>query len=398
MTASRPPAIELHRVTKRFGKVSAVDRLDLTVRTGEFFTLLGPSGCGKTTLLRLIAGLERPEEGEIRIAGQLVASPDRGVFVPAGRRQVGMVFQNFALWPHMTVAENVAFGLQARGIPADEQRRSVQQVLATLRLDGLGERFPHELSGGQQQRVALARALATRPRVLLMDEPLSNLDANLRAAMRTELKRLHAEFGATTVYVTHDQLEALTLSDRIAVMRDGRVLQVGTPEEIYRRPATLFVASFVAGPSLNLLRGAVQAHPPGVRAGPFFLPGRVAAEPGQAVVVAIRSEGWRPTRDGVPLTVEQVQFTGPDLLVVARAEAHVFYVRVPADLRVAPGSRLTLAPDPRTVNAFDVSAEVAVEFLPEDRARVSGQRAEPGHSEDPSPWWPGGGLVRVDGG
>ncbi len=365
--SARPPAIELLRVTKRFGAVRAVHGVDLAVQTGEFFTLLGPSGCGKTTVLRLIAGLERPEEGEIRIAGRPVASPDRGVFVPAARRQVGMVFQNFALWPHMTVVENVAFGLQARGVSPEERRTLVRQALSLLRLDDLGERFPHELSGGQQQRVALARALVTQPQVLLMDEPLSNLDANLRAAMRTELKRLHQQLGATTVYVTHDQVEALTLSDRIAVMRNGRVVQVGTPEEVYRQPATLFVAGFVASPNLNLLQGTVQAEPrSGIRAGPFFLPGRVPAEPGLRVVVAVRPEAWRLTPDGVPLAVEQVQFTGPDLLLVGRADPHVFQIRVPADLHVGPGSRISVVPVLPQINVFDASTEVAVEFVPDE--------------------------------
>lgn len=368
---ARPPAIELYRVTKRFGTVRAVDALDLVVQTGEFFTLLGPSGCGKTTALRLIAGLERPDEGEIRIAGRPVAFPDRGVFVPAAKRRVGMVFQNFALWPHMTVAENVAFGLQARGVPLQEREILVRQALSLLRLEDLAERFPHELSGGQQQRVALARALVTQPQVLLMDEPLSNLDANLRAAMRTELKRLHQESGATTVYVTHDQVEALTLSDRIAVMRNGRVIQVGTPEEVYRQPATLFVAAFVASPNLDLLQGVVQAEPrPGIRAGPFFLPGRASARPGLRVVVAVRPEGWRLTPDGVPLVVEQVQFTGPDLLVVGRADAHVFQIRVPGDLQVRPGSRLSVVPDTLRINVFDAATEVAVDFVPDDSRGV----------------------------
>jgi multiple sugar transport system ATP-binding protein len=228
-------SIELHHVTKRFGTFTAVDELDLTIREGEFLTLLGPSGCGKTTTLRMLAGLEDPDEGEILFDGQPVFSSSRGVVVPSGKRRIGMIFQSYALWPHMTVERNVAFGLEERGLRREDVSAGVRRALDVVQLGVSGHRYPAELSGGQQQRVALARVIAVQPRILLMDEPLSNLDAKLRIEMRSELKRLHAETGTTTVYVTHDQYEALAMSDRIAVMRDGRLEQLGVPAGHLRR-------------------------------------------------------------------------------------------------------------------------------------------------------------------
>ncbi len=231
--------VELRGVSKRYGRTLAVDRVSLEVREGEFFSLLGPSGCGKTTTLRLVAGFERPDTGEVRLAGERVDA------LPPERRPIGMVFQNYALFPNMTVFGNVAFPLRLKRLPEARVRQRVLELLDMVHLSGLEHRYPKELSGGQQQRVALARALAREPRVLLLDEPLSALDARIREELRGELKRLQQETGLTTLYVTHDQEEALALSDRVAVMREGRVEQVGTPREIYARPRTLFVARFV---------------------------------------------------------------------------------------------------------------------------------------------------------
>jgi len=236
--------VKLQKVTKRFGKVVAVDNVTLSIKEGEFFTFLGPSGCGKTTTLRVIAGLEYPDEGRIFFDNEDVTD------LPPYKRNTGMVFQNYALWPHMTVFENIAYGLKIRGYSKSEIRKRVLEVLDLVKLRGLEDRYPTQLSGGQQQRVALARALVIEPKVLLLDEPLSNLDARLRVEMREELKRLQKKLKITTIYVTHDQEEALVISDRIAVMNQGRIMQVGEPNEVYRRPKSLFVATFLGRCSL----------------------------------------------------------------------------------------------------------------------------------------------------
>ncbi len=249
--ADRSAAIHLERVTKRFGAdVVAVDAVDLTIRPGEFFSLLGPSGCGKTTTLRMIAGFEEPDEGRVFVGGRDLTH------VPVHRRDMGMVFQSYALFPHRTVAENVAFGLRMRGLPRAEIRERVRAALAQVKLDGYEDRRPAQLSGGQQQRVALARAIVIRPTVLLCDEPLGALDRRLRQAMQVELKELQRQLGVTLVFVTHDQEEALAMSDRIGVMNAGRLEQVGGPAEIYDRPRTRFVAEFIG--EINLFEGALD--------------------------------------------------------------------------------------------------------------------------------------------
>ena len=242
--AAADAAVRLDGVSKRFGPSVALDKAWLKIGRGEFMTLLGPSGCGKTTLLNLVAGFLAPNEGEIFIDGALVTD------VPAFARQTGIVFQNYALFPHMTVANNVAYGLKARGVAKDEIRKRVADILAMMKLSGYEARKPRELSGGQQQRVALARALVIEPKVLLLDEPFSALDKNLRASMQVEVKEIQRRLGVTTIFVTHDQSEALSLSDRIAVMSAGRICQIDTPETLYRRPADRFVASFIGEGSL----------------------------------------------------------------------------------------------------------------------------------------------------
>ncbi len=304
--------VRLDRVTKRFGEVTAVDDVTLEIPRGLFVSLLGPSGCGKTTTLRLVAGFERPSQGEVFIRGREVTR------VPAYRRDFGMVFQNYALFPHMTVAENVAFGLRMRRMPRPDREARVREALALVHLTGLGDRYPRQLSGGQQQRVALARAIVIRPAVLLLDEPLGALDKKLREEMQVELRQLQKQVGITTLFVTHDQEEALTLSDRVAIMNRGRIEQIGTPREVYERPATDFVAGFLG--ASNVFEGRVAGREGDcavVDLGEVRvrLPWEAGLEPGAAVRFAVRPEkvrlGPAAGSDGVPGRVRHVVYLGP---------------------------------------------------------------------------------------
>lgn len=253
------PEIILKNVRKEFGnKFVAVDNLNMVIEDRSFITLLGPSGCGKTTTLRMIAGLETPTSGQIIIDGVTVFDAEKGINVPPDKRDVGFLFQNYALWPHMTVYKNIAFGLENLKWPKDKIAKRVEELLKMLKIEQFGSRYPSELSGGQQQRVAIARTLAPRPRVLFMDEPLSNLDAKLRGEMRTELKRLHVDTNSTFIYVTHDQLEAMTLSTKVCLMENGKLRQFAPPLEIYKRPDNIFVADFMGNPTMNFLDATMK--------------------------------------------------------------------------------------------------------------------------------------------
>jgi iron(III) transport system ATP-binding protein len=289
------PDVEISGLTCKYGTFTAVDDISLTVADGEFLTLLGPSGCGKSTTLNVLAGLERPTAGRVRIGKEVFFDGDRGVFVEPENRNLGLVFQSYALWPHMTVRDNIAFALKLRGTPRAERETIVQRTLSLVEMEPLIDRYPNELSGGQQQRVALARTLAYNPSVLLLDEPLSNLDAKLRDRARAWLRGLQRQIRLTTVFVTHDQIEALAMSDRIAVMDRGRIVQVGTPREIYNNPSSPFIADFIG--TSNFLRAEVVEASEGRYAARLAADGTVvrlsAAQPpavGASVTIACRPE------------------------------------------------------------------------------------------------------------
>ena len=283
-------SVSFHDVSKRFDRVSALDNVSLEVRAGELFFLLGPSGCGKTTALRTVAGFYTPDAGRVLFGERDMTK------VPPHKRNTGMVFQNYALWPHLTCRGNVEYGLKVRKVARDEMKRRVDEALEMVRLGNLGDRYPNQLSGGQQQRVALARALVIRPDVLLLDEPLSNLDAQLRLELRREIKRLHAETEVTAIYVTHDQNEALSIADRLAIMRDGKVMQVGAPREIYRRPNSRFVAEFIG--ETNFIPGVLKSQDANecvieTPLGIVRAASNDALQPDQNVWCSIRPEAWK---------------------------------------------------------------------------------------------------------
>jgi spermidine/putrescine ABC transporter ATP-binding subunit len=346
-------SVVLADVAKRFDGVAAVHDLSLEVRDGELLTLLGPSGCGKTSTLRIVAGLLQPERGRVLIGGRNVTR------VPPERREVGMVFQDYALFPHLTVAENVAFGLRERAVPAGERERRVREMLGLVRLEDQARKFPHQLSGGQRQRVALARAVAYPPQVLLMDEPLGALDLKLRQTMQIELARIQRALRITTLYVTHDQEEALNLSDRIAVMDRGHLVQLGTGTEVYDRPATPFVADFLG--RVNLVRGVVVGREGAwtvVRVEPhrFRIPGAAAVE-GAEIVVGVRPERVRllacadPPALALTGEVERVAFVGNLVRYYVRCAGDLVITAEDQDRKTAftPGQRVALEWDPDAV-------------------------------------------------
>jgi iron(III) transport system ATP-binding protein len=348
-------AIRIDNLSCRFGAVRAVDGISVTIGHGELFTLLGPSGCGKTTLLRMIAGFTDVADGAIWLGDKRIDS------LPAHQRNIGMVFQNYAIFPNLTVAGNVAYGLKARKVDSAKIPARVEKALQRVRLDGYGPRWPHQLSGGQLQRVAIARALVIEPAVLLFDEPLSNLDAQLRTEMRVEIRQLQQSLGLTAVYVTHDQEEALAISDRIAVLRGGKIEQVGTPEDIYQKPQTAFVAEFLGGTNmLPGIAGAFDGHATQVAAGgtTISVHGKVAA-PGDKVLLSIRPEALRLAQgsDGplLPTTLILREFLGQiQRLHAALPDGTPIRISTlsGAQTAITVGDAMALAYDPAKIVAF----------------------------------------------
>lgn len=328
--------IVIDRVVKKFGSFQALQDVSLNVRDGEFVALLGPSGCGKTTLLRIVAGLEKQDSGRIVIGGRDVSD------LTPRKRGLAMVFQNYAVFPHMTVFENVAFGLRMQKSTRDDVKRKVQRAAALLHIEDYLDRYPAKLSGGQRQRVAVARALAVEPAVLLMDEPLSNLDALLRLEMRTELKAVLREAGTTTIYVTHDQTEAMGLADRIAVMHGGKIDQIGAPLDVYATPATRFVGSFLGSPPMNFIK--VQCARGTARIGDATLPCPVNAG---ELELGLRGEdaGLSPRGSGIPFDVRVVEPMGSHLLLTGAIDGQLARIVAPPTAHVAAGERIGLTLD-----------------------------------------------------
>jgi len=344
--------ILIDRVRKEFGTVRALEEVTLEIADGEFVALLGPSGCGKTTLLRIIAGLETRTAGRIVIGGRDISD------VPTRERGLAMVFQNYAVFPHMTVYENIAFGLRMQGAEAARVDAQVRRAAALLHIDPYLERYPAKLSGGQRQRVAVARALAVEPPVLLMDEPLSNLDALLRLEMRAELKSVLQQAGTTTIYVTHDQTEAMGLADRIAVMHGGRIVQFDSPTAVYSRPRTAFVGGFVGSPPMNFLPVTVSGGQ--ARLGSLSLPAPVQEGP---LLAGVRAEDLRIAApgEGVPFELMVAEPLGSHTLLTGRADGQMVRVVAPPSFAHGPGARLGLAPDAERLVWMDPATGQAVE-------------------------------------
>ncbi|MEZ2128825.1 MULTISPECIES: ABC transporter ATP-binding protein [unclassified Sinorhizobium] len=343
--------VQVSDVTKKYGALQVMHGVSVDIEDGEFVVLVGPSGCGKSTLLRMIAGLETVSEGDIKIGGRVVTN------APPKERDIAMVFQSYALYPHKTVAENMGFPLKMAKRPKAEIDQKVRKAAEILDLTSYLDRYPKQLSGGQRQRVAMGRAIVRDPQVFLFDEPLSNLDAKLRVTMRVEIKELHQRLKTTTVYVTHDQIEAMTMASKIVVMRDGRVEQVGKPLELYDYPANLFVAGFIGSPAMNFLQGRIASRDGRqvviTDQGVALPVDRVNAEEGKAVIYGIRPEHITIGEDGVPVEVSVFEPTGSETLIFGRLAGAPIDALIRERIEEAPGRTMHFRIDPRRVHIFD---------------------------------------------
>jgi len=344
-------SVAIRDVRKAFGATAVIHGVDVSIKDGEFVVLVGPSGCGKSTLLRMIAGLENITAGEIRIGERVVNN------LPPKERDVAMVFQNYALYPHMTVAANMAFSMKLRSAPKSEIDERVNRAASILGLTQLLGRYPRQLSGGQRQRVAMGRAIVRDPQVFLFDEPLSNLDAKLRVQMRTEIKELHQRLKTTTIYVTHDQIEAMTMADKIVVMHDGRVEQIGAPLDLYDRPDNLFVAGFIGSPAMNMLKGRIRVNGAAAFEGPagvkFAVSGAPSGSDGRPAIYGVRPEHFSLADDGVDAIVQVIEPTGSELQVVAKLGDSEIIAVFRERHQFKPGDKIRLKPDPRLIHLFD---------------------------------------------
>jgi multiple sugar transport system ATP-binding protein len=344
--------VSINGVHKYFGETHIIKGVDVSIDDGEFCVLVGPSGCGKSTLLRMIAGLEEISGGEIEIGNKVVNN------VAPKERDIAMVFQNYALYPHMKVFDNMAFSLKLAKAPNAEIDRRVQEAARILGLEELLDRYPRQLSGGQRQRVAMGRAIVRDPQVFLFDEPLSNLDAQLRVQMRTEIKELHQRLKTTSVYVTHDQIEAMTMADKIVVMHDGIVEQTGQPLDLYDRPVNLFVAGFIGSPAMNMLKGRIAASGAAVQLNGAneIAVADLRATPGQEVIFGVRPEHLTLGEQGIASEVIVVEPTGAEIQVFAKSPAGALMAVFRERHEFHPGDRITLTPDPAAIHVFDAAS------------------------------------------
>lgn len=369
--------IELKHIDKFYGKNHILKDVNLTIEDGDFMTLLGPSGCGKTTTLRVVSGLEKPQNGTIHMDGKEIVNAAEAHFAPPSERDLNLVFQSYALWPHMTVRENIAFGLNIQKLPKDEVDRRIKDALGRMQIGQYVDRYPSELSGGQQQRVAIARAIASEPHLLLMDEPLSNLDAKLRVDMRSELKRLHTETGTTMIYVTHDQVEALTMSTKIAIFREGIIIQVAHPLELYNNPANLYVADFIGNPRINFVDGKAEVSASGLTVnsvlGRMTFPAdhlkdeNMPQEASFDAVLGIRPEQIaintsRQSLSDIEAHIYTSMPAGSETLVTVKVGGVSMVIKALGITHYNPDQVVYLSIDTTKINAFDKKTENLIKY------------------------------------